>query len=83
LISIRAGRLAVSAVVCAALLVACSKSQPHATQSSQPHATQSQSSTAADPLPAAIAEVMNSYTTTSNVRAIIVDVAGRPRFERY
>jgi CubicO group peptidase (beta-lactamase class C family) len=83
LISIRAGRLAVSAVVCAALLVACSKSQPHATQSSQPHATQSQSSTAADPLPAAIAEVMNSYTTTGNVRAIIVNVNGRTRFERY
>jgi CubicO group peptidase (beta-lactamase class C family) len=26
---------------------------------------------------------MNSYTTTTNVRAIIVDVNGRPRFERY
>ena len=75
MISIRAGRLAVSTVVCAALLVACSKSQPHATQS--------QSSTAADPLPAAIAEVMNSYTTTGNVRAIIVNVNGRTRFERY
>ena len=34
-------------------------------------------------MPAAIAEVMNSYTTTGNVRAIIVDVNGRPRFERY
>ena len=43
----------------------------------------SQSSTAADPLAAAIAEVMNSYTTTGNVRAIIVDVNGRPRFEHY
>jgi len=43
----------------------------------------SQSSTAADPLAAAIANVMNSYTTTGNVRAIIVDVNGRPRFEHY
>ena len=71
----RAGRLAVSAVVCAALLVACSKSQPRATPS--------RPSTAADPLPAAIADVMNSYTTTGNVRAIIVNVNGRTRFERY
>ena len=71
----RAGRLAVSAVVCAALLVACSKSQPRATPS--------RPSTAADPLPAAIADVMDSYTTTGNVRAIIVNVNGRTRFERY
>ena len=34
-------------------------------------------------MPAAIAEVMNSYTTTGNVRAIIVNVNGRTRFERY
>jgi len=73
-ISTRAGRLAVSAVVCAAL-VACSKSQPGATPS--------RPSTATDPLPAAIADVMNSYTTTGNVRAIIVNVNGRTRFERY
>ena len=70
----RAGRLAVAAVVCAALLVACSKSQPQATPS--------QSRTATDPLPAAIAEVMNSYTSLENVRAIIVSVNGRTRFER-
>jgi CubicO group peptidase (beta-lactamase class C family) len=75
LIDTRAGRLAVSAVICAALLVACSKSQPRATPS--------RPSTAADPLPAAIADVMNSYTTTGNVRAIIVNVNGRIRFERY
>ena len=74
MISTRAGRLAVSAVVCAAL-VACSKSQPGATPS--------RPSTATDPLPAAIADVMNSYTTTGNVRAIIVNVNGRTRFERY
>jgi CubicO group peptidase (beta-lactamase class C family) len=64
-----------AAAVCVVLAVACSKSQPHATPS--------QSSPAADPLAAAIAEVMNSYTTTANVRAVIVDVNGRPRFERY
>ena len=64
-----------TAVVCAALLVACSKSQPQATPS--------QSSTATDPLPAAIADVMNTYTTLENVRAIIVSVNGRTRFERY
>jgi CubicO group peptidase (beta-lactamase class C family) len=57
------------------LAVACSSSAPNAVPSS--------SSTTADPLAAAIAEVMNSYTTTANVRAIIVDVDGRPRFERY
>jgi CubicO group peptidase (beta-lactamase class C family) len=74
-ISTRPGRLAVTAVVCAALLVACSKSQPHATSSG--------ASTAADPLPAAIADVINSYTTTGNVRAVIVNVNGRTRFERY
>ena len=74
MISTRAGRLAVSAVVCAAL-VACSKSQPGATPS--------RPSTVTDPLPAAIADVMNSYTTTGNVRAIIVNVNGRTRFERY
>ena len=76
MISTRAGRLAVTAVVCAALLVACSKSQPQGD-------VRLRSSTAADPLPAAIAEVMNSYTTTGNVRAIIVNVNGRTRFERY
>jgi CubicO group peptidase (beta-lactamase class C family) len=83
LINTRAGRLAVSVVVCAALLVACSKSQPTATPSRSSTAVPSQSSTAADLLPAAIAEVMSSYTTTSNIRAIIVDVNGRPRFEHY
>jgi CubicO group peptidase (beta-lactamase class C family) len=75
----RAGRLAVSAVVCAALLVACSKSQPHATTSRSSAAP----SAAADPLAAAIAEHMNSYTTMDKVRAIIVNVDGRTRFERY
>jgi CubicO group peptidase (beta-lactamase class C family) len=35
-------------------------------------------------LPAAIADVMNTYTTLGdNVRAIIVNVNGRTRFERY
>jgi CubicO group peptidase (beta-lactamase class C family) len=82
LINTRAGRLAVSAVVCAALLVACSKSQPTAT-SSRSTSVPSPSSTATDPLPAAIAEVMNTYTTLENVRAIIVNVNGRPRFEHY
>ena len=44
----------------------------------------SQSSAAADRLPAAIADVMNTYTTLGdNVRAIIVNVNGRTRFERY
>ena len=71
-----------TAVVCAALLVACSKFNPPQRLSVE-HATPSQSSTATDPLPAAIADVMNTYTTTENVRAIIVDVNGRPRFERY
>ncbi len=84
MINTRAGRLAVTAVVCAALLVACSKSQPTSAPSrSSTTAVPSPSSTGADPLAAAIAEVMNSYTTTGNVRAIIVDVNGRPRFERY
>src|SRR5947207_1223782 len=70
-----AGRLVIAVMVCAALLVACSKSGPSAAPS--------RSSAAPDPLPAAIADVMNSYTTTANVRAIIVDVNGRTRFERY
>jgi CubicO group peptidase (beta-lactamase class C family) len=43
----------------------------------------SPSSAAGDPLAAAIADVMNSYTTTGNVRAIIVNVNDRTRFERY
>jgi CubicO group peptidase (beta-lactamase class C family) len=83
LIDTRAGRLAVSAVICAALLVACSKSQPTSAPSRSSGAVPSRSSTAADPLPAAIADVMNTYTTLENVRAIIVNVDGRPRFERY
>jgi CubicO group peptidase (beta-lactamase class C family) len=64
-----------AAALCVLLVVACS--------SSRPNAAPSPSSTAADPLAAAIAEVMNSYTTLGNVRAVIVDVDGRPRFERY
>ena len=84
LINTRAGRLAVTAVICATLLVACSKSQPTSAPSRSSTAVPSQSSTAADPLiAAAIADVMNTYTTFENVRAIIVNVDGRPRFERY
>ena len=64
-----------AAALCVLLVVASS--------SSRPNAAPSPSSTAADPLAAAIAEVMNSYTTLANVRAIIVDVNGCPRFERY
>jgi CubicO group peptidase (beta-lactamase class C family) len=64
-----------AAALCVLLVVACS--------SPRPNAAPSPSSTAADPLAAAIAEVMNSYTTLANVRAVIVDVDGRPRFERY
>jgi len=82
LIGTRAGRLAVSAVICAALLLACSKSQPTSAPS-RSSSMPSQSSTAADPLAAAIGNVLNSYTTLGNVRAIIVDVNGRPRFEHY
>ena len=69
-----AGQL-VAATVCAALVVACSKSGPRATTSP--------STAAPDRLPAAIAGVMNSDTTLENVRAIIVNVNGRTRFERY
>jgi CubicO group peptidase (beta-lactamase class C family) len=82
LIGTRAGRLAVSAVICAALLLACSKSQPTSAPS-RSSSMPSQSSTAADPLAAAIGNVLNSYTTLGNARAIIVDVNGRPRFEHY
>ena len=82
LISTRAGRLAVSAVVCAALLVACSKSQPTSAVSVD-HSGAVSVQHGGGPVAAAIAEVMNSYTTTGNVRAIIVNVNGRPRFERY
>jgi CubicO group peptidase (beta-lactamase class C family) len=70
-----AGRLVSAVMVCAAVLVACSKSQPQAAPS--------RSSAAADRLPAAIADVMNSYATLGNVRAIIVNVDGRTRLERY
>jgi CubicO group peptidase (beta-lactamase class C family) len=62
-------RLAVVGVVCAAVSVAaCSPSRP---------------TTAPDPLADAIAAQLNSYTGYENVRAIIVDVDGRRRFERY
>jgi CubicO group peptidase (beta-lactamase class C family) len=70
-----AARLPVVAMVCTALLVACSKSGP------SPAPTRS--TAAPDRLPAAIASVMNSHTTLANVRAIIVNVNGRTRFERY
>jgi CubicO group peptidase (beta-lactamase class C family) len=78
-----AARIAMAVTGCAALLVACSKSGPSAAPS-QSGAAPSQSGAAADWLPAAIGDVMNTYTTLGdNVRAIIVNVNGRTRFERY
>lgn len=67
------GRLVVAMGLCVALsnAAACSSSG---------HPKPSKS---ADALATAIADVMNSYTTLENVRAIIVNVNGRTRFEHY
>jgi CubicO group peptidase (beta-lactamase class C family) len=56
-------------VICVALvLTGCSASRPAST---------------ADPLPAAIAAELNSRAAEDHIRAILVDVDGRPRFEHY
>jgi CubicO group peptidase (beta-lactamase class C family) len=61
--------------LCAALsMTACSSSH-------QPTPSRSRSPT--DPIAAAIAADFNSYTTDDQIRAIIVTVDGRTRFERY
>lgn len=78
-----------SAAICG--LVACDVSQPSttghtpATDISTAHASAVHSSTArsADALAAALATEISTQTADSHVRAIIVDVNGRRRFEKY
>lgn len=64
---------AVATALCGALVIAaaCSSSGP------------SKPTKAADPLATAIATELNSYTTDDYIRAIIVQVDGRTRFEHY
>ena len=67
------GMGAVATALCVALVItaACSPSGP-------PQPTK-----AADPLATAIATELNSYTTDDYIRAIMVQVDGRTRFEHY
>jgi CubicO group peptidase (beta-lactamase class C family) len=65
--------LAIAVALCAAMLGATSCSAPG-------HPKPSKS---ADPLATAIAAEMNGYTYDANIRAIIVQVDGRTRFEHY
>jgi CubicO group peptidase (beta-lactamase class C family) len=61
--------------LCAALsMTACSSSHQH---------TPSRPTAATDPVAAAIAADFNAYTVDDQIRAIIVTVDGRTRFERY
>ena len=66
-----AGLIAATAVCAALSGAACSSSAP-------PRPVPS-----TDPLAAAIAAEMSKYTADDNIRAIIVNVDGRTRFERY
>src|SRR5215475_3522938 len=66
-------RMAIAVTLCASLLGAASWSAPGHPKSSK----------SADPLAAAIAAEMNGYTNDDNIRAIIVQVDGRTRFEHY
>jgi CubicO group peptidase (beta-lactamase class C family) len=69
----RGARLLAAAVICAGLIAPGCSSSRHAQPAPSP----------ADPLAAAIAASLDHYTTTDRVRAIIVQVGGRTRFERY
>ena len=65
------GRVVVAAALAASLVTgACASGSPAPSAS-------------ADPLAAAVAAEMNRYTAEANIRAIIVEVGGRTRFERY
>jgi len=67
--------MASALALCAALsMTACGSSH----QATPPHPT-----SPTDPVAAAIAADFNSYTTDDQIRAIIVTVDGRTRFERY
>ena len=60
--------------LCAALSMACGSSH---------RPTPSRPTSPADPVVAAVAADFNSYTVDDQIRAIIVTVDGRTRFERY
>lgn len=66
-------RTAIAVMLCAALLGAASCSAPGHPKTSK----------SADPLATAIAAEINAYTYDANIRAIIVQVDGRTRFEHY